>query len=364
MNLDYSKILYLSTHDVDKDPGVEKKIQGICNSARKKGFSVERITKYCRSISERKDLLREALISESGIIFIRSFSNLTIAFTGQIMKARHQGRIVICDQPSPLSTSLNEIWHSKASIVKKLYSTIWGIASGPWSIRCYSRIIEYAPEGCYYRIGNHKRIKLLGNGIDVTRIQLRNHMIRTNDDIHLVGVANTSIQHGFDRMIKAIAEFNQKHPFKVYFKIIGGSESSPVIKSLKELTNVLQIKEYVSFVGFQNQEYISRSYDESDLAVGALGLFRVGLSTSSILKIREYALAGIPFITAGKDPDFSEDVPFRFEVSNDESLDSILLVLERFHECRRKFTDDDIRQYAIENFSFDKKFDQIMEGLL
>lgn len=120
----------------------------------------------------------------------------------------------------------------------------------------------------------------------------------------------------------------------------------------------------MEFCGFQDKEFISRAYDSADIAVGSLGLFRIGLNTSSILKIREYALAGIPFITAGYDPDFQEDMPFRFLVPNDESISPIVNVLERFPSARKTFTDEDIRKYAIENLSLESKFDQMISGLL
>lgn len=359
-----NKILYISTHNVDTESGVEHKIQGFCNSARANGFKVERLTQYCRSIKQRRQLLRESLKSDSKIWVIRSFGFLTFAVIDILYRAKMQGRILICDQPTPLSVTLKEVWNSKTKGYKKLYNLIFGIVSGPWSFSQYHRIIEYAPEGLYFKFGNVKKIKLIGNGIDINRISLRHHDYRENSEIKIVGVANTSISHGYDRMIKAISIFNKTSDTKVIFEIIGGALDSPIINSLRGLVEDLAIKDYVSFSGFQNQSYISKAYDQSDIAVGALGLYRVGLHVSSILKVREYCLAGIPFITSGEDPDFPNKLPFRIVVPNDDSVDSIVNALYSFQKERSSFSDESIRDYAIANLGYDKKFNQMMEGLL
>lgn len=363
-SLNYNKILYISLHDPGRDPGVENKIAGVCNVARRKGFEIERITQPCKTIGQRHAVMASALRSDAGIFIVRSFGTLGVTIMWQLMKARKEKRILICDQPSPLSMGLKEIWRSPRAIVKRIYAVSWGIISGPWALWPFHRIIEYAPESFYYSFGNENSILLMGNGIDINRMALRDFQKGVDQTIRLVGVANTSVHHGFDRMIRAISEFNGRHSAKATFRIIGGDVESAIIKSLKSLAKKLDIEDYVEFCGFQDKEFISRAYDSADIAVGSLGLFRIGLNTSSILKIREYALAGIPFITAGYDPDFQEDMPFRFLVPNDESISPIVDVLERFPSARKTFTDEDIRKYAIENLSLESKFDQMISGLL
>lgn len=364
MKLNNNKVLYISLHDPQKDPGVENKIQGFCNVAKSKGYEVERITRYCKTIGERREVIKNALASDARIIFIRSFGTLTIAIVDQLIKAKKQGRILICDQPTPLTTSLQEIWQSKKPLIKRIYGIGWGIISGPWGMWPYDRIIEYADESSFFSWRNKKSILLIGNGIDVSRIQLRNQSKQSNGVISLVGVANTSIHHGFDRVIKAIAEYNSVQSLKAYFRIIGGAENSPVIRQLKDLASKLEITKYIEFEGFRDKQYIANAYCESDLAVGSLGLHRIGLISSSILKVREYCLAGIPFIASGYDPDFPETVPFRFEVPSDESVSPIVEVLKNFPVAKELFTNSQIREYGLDHFSYDKKFDQIMNGLI
>ena len=72
-------------------------------------------------------------------------------------------------------------------------------------------------------------------------------------------------------------------------------------------------------------------------------------------------MSGIPFIAAGKDPDFPVSVPFRFVVSNDESVEDIIEVFKVFATQRERFTDLDIRDYALTHLSFDSKIRDILK---
>ena len=227
----------------------------------------------------------------------------------------------------------------------------------------YNRIIQYASDSWFFLLGNRKRTLVLGNGIDISRISQRTRPSYEKNQIKLIGVANVAIHHGFDRIIKSIPELLKKN-IQIRFKIIGGKLDSPIIKQLTSLSEKLNVTDNVVFVGFQNQDYIKEAYSNADLAIGSLGLFRIGLNSSSILKIREYCLSGIPFITAGDDPDFPNDVPFRFLVPNDESIEPIVEAIESFPEKRKLFTDEEIRDYAVRHFSFEKKFKQMIDGLI
>lgn len=363
--LNNNKLLYVSTHDAEKDPGVEKKIRGFCAVAEKKGLVVERVTHNCKTISSRIKMMRTIVDTNAKTIIFRSFGVLTIVVLNYLYLLKKREHVIICDQPSPLSSLLKEIWHSNASLIKKLYYTCWAILSGPWSMWAYNRIIQYAPESKFFSLGNKKKTLLLGNGIDINTVQPRLQQGNNNwEQIKLVGVANLNIHHGFDRIIRSIAIYNSRNKAKAYFSIIGGNLHSPVIKNLKNLASSLNVAEYITFHGFKNHEFISREYNSCDLAVGSLGLYRIGLDFSSTLKVREYCLTGIPFIVAGQDPDFPIDVPFRFVVPNDESIEPIVDVLEIFPQKRCLFSDEQIREYAFKNLSLDAKFDKIINGLL
>lgn len=150
MSLNKNKILYISLHNPEIDPGVENKIQGICSAATKEGYFIERITQPCRSVIVRRKVIHKALRSDAAIFIIRSFGIFTIAILDLLIKARRQGRMLICDQPTPLSATIKEVWLSHNSFLKKIYNSLWGYISGPWSMWVYNRIIQYAQDSWYF----------------------------------------------------------------------------------------------------------------------------------------------------------------------------------------------------------------------
>ena len=90
-----------------------------------------------------------------------------------------------------------------------------------------------------------------------------------------------------------------------------------------------------------------------------MGLFRLNLSIASVLKAREYCLAGIPFIACGKDPDFpDEKLSFRLTVSNNDDTDDLLRIFKEFF-ISYPYDDDEIHSYAIRHLSFEKKIENM-----
>lgn len=363
MNLDNNYIVYISAANPKTDLGVIKKIKNFCLSAEDLGYKTTIINQHCRSLSADKQLFNKVFDTNAKYIILRSLGWCNLAILPQIIKARLQRRIVICDQPTPLFAQIEEIKAAKRSTFKRRIGCILTYLHGSFGFIPFNRIVQYAQESRYFSFGvRHKTLKI-GNGINEKSSILREKKYVNNDRLVLVGVANVSIYHGYDRVIKAMAEFNKNNVKKAYFIIIGGHPDHSVIIELKKLVEQLGLSAFVEFCGFQEAEYITDKYSIADLAVGSLALFRKFLNESSILKIREYALAGIPFITAGVDPDFEGTEKFRFEVPNDDSIIPIVRVLESFEERRKLFTDEEIRAFATKHLSYKSKITKILYGL-
>jgi hypothetical protein len=133
---------------------------------------------------------------------------------------------------------------------------------------------------------------------------------------------------------------------------------------LKELVSKFDLKEYVSFIDNQNTSFLQKFYSEAHLAISSLGLFRVKLNESSDLKSREYCLVGIPFVAAGKDLDFSGNEYFRIQVSNDDSIDDILKIFRNFPDSIPNISNQEIRDYAINNLNMEIKVKKIIDAVL
>lgn len=352
-----NKVIYIASANIPKNGGVSAKIDGTLSAARQLGYQTE-FFGYGNGIkSTYATVWRGMVLSDASNIFFRRVTGwLNITLIPVYLMARLQGKRIIIDIPTPIKAQIGEILNTDSSRIKKLRHIIYEYIAGPIPYWCFNTIIQYGDEGAYFAFGNKKRTVMLGNGIDPERIKLREKLYgQDNNTINLVGVAYLSVYHGFDRIIKVIAQWNQTNNKKYVFHIIGDNPGTPILESLKNQAEKLNVSEYVVFHGIQNQQYIYKYYSQCDMAVGSLGLFRIDLITSSILKSREYCLAGIPFITAGKDYDFTGDIPFCFNVSNDDSIDDILQVFKSFPERRKTFTDEQIRQYAIEHLTFEAK---------
>ena len=362
MELKKKSIVFVSGHDPVSDPGVEKKVSGLCAAAAAVGFTVNRVGEYCNSVSRRKRLLEKVYDLDSKYVVLRSFNSLNLLLLPQLRRLRGQGRVLILDQPTPMSAYSGEVLAGRASVRRKLTDLLLLYLNGPWGQWIFDRIIQYGEESRYFSFGNRKRTVLTGNGIDIGRISLREpSWPSAEDEIRLLGVSSAVRGYvGYDRVIKAMGAWKRsgRKP-AVRFDVVGSLPDDRLVGLAQEEG----VSGEVRFLGRQDPDTLGRMYGDYSLAVGALAPYRLGLRCSSVLKVREYCLAGIPFMTAGRDPDFPDGVPFRFEVPNDGSIAPILDVFDSFPARRAEFTDESIRKYALGNLSYGKKFTIMTEGL-
>ena len=107
-------------------------------------------------------------------------------------------------------------------------------------------------------------------------------------------------------------------------------------------------------------------YDRCTLAIASLGLHRIGLSSASTLKTREYLAKGIPFLYSGIIDVFeNEPVSFCLPVEADDSPINIPKLIE-FHDFIYASSSQEevistIRQYAEENVSIEKTLADVVE---
>jgi glycosyltransferase involved in cell wall biosynthesis len=227
------------------------------------------------------------------------------------------------------------------------------------------RVIEYGKETAYFRFFLGKRGLLIGNGIDRDRMPLRKKNYPDGDELlSMIGVgARLESWHGFDRVVRAMGEWKkQGRKPQVTLDLVGNPDTLHV-GDIKKIIKNYGLEEDVRFLGLQPADVLDKMYDRETLAISSLANFRRGLYCASVLKAREYCLAGIPFVSADDDPDFPAETPFRFAIPNDDSIDAIINIFESFADRRHHFTDESIRQYAVERLSFDGKFKEIMRGL-
>jgi glycosyltransferase involved in cell wall biosynthesis len=210
--------------------------------------------------------------------------------------------------------------------------------------------------------GLEQKILVMGNGIDllgVTKITTP----RFEKELHLIGVANVTYWHGYDRVIIGLWEYYRKTAERrVYFHIVGDGAELP---KLKKLTKKLKLEEYVVFDGPKHGDELDRMFDSSHVAVASLGMHRSNLKTGSTLKVREYCARGIPFVVGYEDVDFPKDFPFSLRIPSDESPIDIQKVISFYKELKKTHSDYPLlmRKYAEEHLSWEVKMKPLVERI-
>ena len=164
----------------------------------------------------------------------------------------------------------------------------------------------------------------ISNGVDFDSIPL--HQLQSVDDtIHLIGVAEVHLWHGYDRLIAGIGEYYKKttSPRKIVFHIVGGIDPFDLYgqgdyPGIQTLIDQYGLKDNVVFHGQLFGEALDKVFNQSCFAIGSLARHRSGIIHIKTLKNREYATRGMPFIYSEIDSDF-EDKPYILKALPDES---------------------------------------------
>lgn len=175
----------------------------------------------------------------------------------------------------------------------------------------------------------------VGNGVSVSDIALRSYSPPdASGDVRLLGVAGTSVAHGYDRVLRGMAEYRaHRSPGSpdVEFNLVGENET---ITALRSLAAELGLEDRVHFLGYKNSKELAALYNLNDAAVSSLGVYRIGLTHLSPLKSREYCAAGIPFLYAYEDTLLSGNESFCLKLPNDGSPVNLGAVTNFVQRCR------------------------------
>ena len=354
-----NKILYICNSNPNQI-SIMDKIDGFKLAANKMGYNVELINLFgSKSLLKYFKQMIKIVTSDAKTVYYRCVPIITIVFYGVFMIAKLQRKKLIVEVATPMRAIIREIMEQRKNKFNNIKYLLYIYISGPWQHWVFDIVIQYGNEGSYFNICNKKRIILIGNGININRINIRKVYNNSHNHELLLVAVSTAISkyHGFDRVIKAIYVWNsESRQYSVKFHVIGDGNA---LNELKELVTKYNLTQYVIFHGMRNMDYIKEFYSSCHLAVSSLGFFRLKLYEASPLKSREYCAAGIPFIAVGEDPDFPKNVPFRIVVSNDDNISDIVKIFSSFSEIRSKFNDEDIRRYAESNLSFESKLIKI-----
>lgn len=197
----------------------------------------------------------------------------------------------------------------------------------------------------------------ISNGIDLETTQM---ITKANTDtLTFTSVSICKSWHGIDRFLQALEKFQIENPMqKVKFNIIGEGTNTAKLKEI--VTASQQLSKSVIFHGFKSGNELDEIYNQTDIAVGSLGIHRIGLTEVQPLKNREYAAKGLPFIISFNDPDFTGK-EFVFQVTNDEQVFDLQEIIEWYQS--QTFNPQKIHEYA-KKFSWDTQMKKVIQEVI
>ena len=167
------------------------------------------------------------------------------------------------------------------------------------------------------------------NGVDLESVAMREPKGST-DDVRIAFAGTFFPWHGIDRMIRGLATYYaQNNGPQVSLHLMGeGSE----LKGIRQLAEDLGVEQHCVFYGTCDQDKMDEVYNECTFSFASLGLYRIGIYSSSTLKSREYLAKGMPFAYAGDIDVFEEEpVDFCLQVPNDDTDIDVSGIVE-FHK--------------------------------
>lgn len=177
-------------------------------------------------------------------------------------------------------------------------------------------------------------------------------------EFHLIGVANISYWHGFDRIVRSIQEYNNRfNDYKIIFHIVGGDCDSQDYKDLVSLVKECGVTDNVIFHGVKTGEELTQLFDLSHMAVGSLGRHRSGINVLKALKNNEYACRGIPFMYSEINPLYDQE-DYVYKVKPDEStihLDDVI----QFYKGLNSNPIDIHENFMTKNLTWEHQFRKI-----
>ncbi len=191
----------------------------------------------------------------------------------------------------------------------------------------------------------------LMNGVDIEEQPLKK--CRKKDGrIVLLAIAYMAGWHGYERVIEGMAQYYRMGGEKnILFKLVG---TGPEIGKYRKLAEEYGLDQRIEFCGKLEGKELDSQYDESDIAVGSLGLYKKGLEQAAPIKLREYCSRGIPFIYGYRDIGFEGNEEYLLQLPNrneNVSMESVIALYERTAENKRIISK--MREIAIQNFTWD-----------
>lgn len=201
------------------------------------------------------------------------------------------------------------------------------------------------------------------NGVDVESIYPVRVAKKSDHAINLLAVANFQRAHGYERVIGGIHEYRGRIPIKLH--LVGdGAE----IDKYRDLVKKWDLQDLVIFYGRKMGEELETIYEMADIALGAFGLYKLGIESISTLKTSESLAKGLPVITGCTERALTGAAPYFYRLFPNDNKNIDMEEVEKFFESIQKRgiekTHLEIRKYAENTVSMSEVLKPVVKYVL
>jgi len=196
------------------------------------------------------------------------------------------------------------------------------------------------------------------NGVDINKQPAKT--IRNADGtIVLLAVASMTKWHAYERVICGMGEYYRNGGEKeIVFRLVG---DGPCLEEYKEVAQEYGIEDKVELRGRKEGHELDKEYDEADIAIGSLGMYKINLTYVAPIKLGEYSVRGIPFIYGYEDEGMRGDEEYAIKVSNDSSPIDMNVIIDFY--ARIQYNNgyrDVMREEGIKKYTWDSILEPVI----
>ena len=224
---------------------------------------------------------------------------------------------------------------------------------GKYTMYCYNRngkkfkdCIEYFL--CEGQLDEMFNVPTYTMNMGVDTENMRPHQYKGKDDeLNLIAVANETVYHAYDRIIRSVKAYKGK--IKVTVHLVG-----TISKASKGQIKKYNLQDRVILYGKKKGAELDEIYDQCNIGLGPFGQHRIGGKKDTGLKTKEYFAKGLPYIYAGEEPTVPADYPYICKFPSDESIidfDKVWVFYQTIAKDKNKTSA--MRAFAKEHYSWD-----------
>lgn len=358
------KVLYLTIWNFDKkeSDGVAKKILQQVETFRNSGietdytYILKNEKKVCINVFGKEEVLGKyrgskgigsCLILKDYLkknsyqgIYIRNFGRIDPWVVGLLKLLHNQGCRILYEFPTfPYDRELTSNFFARIDLgIDRIFRK---------QIKKYvDRVVTFSPDEKIYGIPTIQTM----NGIIVDEQKMVCND-KKDDFIRLLAVAIFQRSHGYERVIKGMADYKKHGGKRIILYLVG---DGPEKKNYMQLSAKLGVDDIVKFYPKMAGKGLDDMYELADISLIDFGAYRENIYVTSALKSREALAKGLPLMTGCKiDICEKQYFPYVLEYPNDSS-DLDLFRVEEFYKAitlgkSKTELAKEIRQYAKEN---------------